>query len=87
MQTDKCVPDEPRSSRNGSIELQDLPEITDEDQALNWPGSPDETTIFPKKLLVDYIRVYKDANPESIEQQLFWHMARLVQIMIPDANS
>jgi beta-glucanase (GH16 family) len=25
----------------------------------NWPGSPDSTTVFPQKLLVDYVRVYK----------------------------
>ena len=24
----------------------------------NWPGSPDSTTIFPRHLLVDYVRVY-----------------------------
>ncbi len=25
----------------------------------NWPGSPDETTVFPQFLVVDYIRVYQ----------------------------
>jgi beta-glucanase (GH16 family) len=25
----------------------------------NWPGQPDETTAFPQKMLVDYVRVYK----------------------------
>ena len=25
----------------------------------NWPGSPDDTTVFPKQMLVDYVRVYK----------------------------
>lgn len=25
----------------------------------NWPGSPDETTVFPQTLEVDYVRVYK----------------------------
>jgi beta-glucanase (GH16 family) len=24
-----------------------------------WPGNPDETTAFPQKMLVDYVRVYK----------------------------
>jgi beta-glucanase (GH16 family) len=24
-----------------------------------WPGNPDETTVFPQKMLVDYVRVYK----------------------------
>jgi len=26
----------------------------------NWPGYPDETTKFPQRMLVDYVRVYKD---------------------------
>lgn len=25
----------------------------------NWPGSPNETTIFPQKMEVDYVRVYQ----------------------------
>jgi beta-glucanase (GH16 family) len=24
----------------------------------NWPGSPDQTTVFPQTMLVDYVRVY-----------------------------
>jgi beta-glucanase (GH16 family) len=24
----------------------------------DWPGSPDNTTVFPQKMLVDYVRVY-----------------------------
>jgi beta-glucanase (GH16 family) len=29
----------------------------------NWPGSPDANTIFPQKMLIDYVRVYQ---PESL---------------------
>ena len=25
----------------------------------NWPGSPDSSTAFPAKLIVDYVRVYE----------------------------
>jgi beta-glucanase (GH16 family) len=25
----------------------------------NWPGSPDDTTVFPQTMLVDYVRVYQ----------------------------
>ena len=25
----------------------------------NWPGSPDESTHFPQKMLIDYVRVYR----------------------------
>ena len=28
----------------------------------NWPGAPDATTIFPQRMLVDYVRVYKAAR-------------------------
>ncbi|MBZ0295819.1 MAG: glycoside hydrolase family 16 protein [Anaerolineae bacterium] len=28
----------------------------------NWPGYPDDTTIFPQQLLVDYVRVYQQAE-------------------------
>ena len=24
-----------------------------------WPGSPDETTVFPQLVYVDYVRVYQ----------------------------
>jgi len=27
----------------------------------NWPGNPDETSVFPQKMLVDYVRVYEPA--------------------------
>ena len=29
----------------------------------NWPGSPDATTVFPQTMLVDYVRVYRRADP------------------------
>lgn len=25
----------------------------------NWPGDPDQTTVFPQKMIVDYVRIYK----------------------------
>jgi beta-glucanase (GH16 family) len=28
----------------------------------DWPGSPDSTTVFPQRLLVDWVRVYKKAG-------------------------
>jgi len=28
----------------------------------DWPGSPDETTIFPQKMFVDYVRVYQKSR-------------------------
>jgi beta-glucanase (GH16 family) len=28
----------------------------------NWPGYPDATTVFPQRLLVDYVRVYSISN-------------------------
>jgi beta-glucanase (GH16 family) len=29
----------------------------------NWPGNPDTSTVFPQTMLVDYVRVYRRANP------------------------
>jgi beta-glucanase (GH16 family) len=28
----------------------------------NWPGSPDESTVFPQQMVIDYVRVYRDAD-------------------------
>jgi len=28
----------------------------------NWPGNPDETTILPQRMLVDYVRVYSQVT-------------------------
>ncbi len=28
----------------------------------DWPGNPDATTVFPKQMLVDYVRVYQRAT-------------------------
>jgi beta-glucanase (GH16 family) len=33
----------------------------------SWPGSPDATSTFPQKMLVDYVRVYQRKNsPEPV---------------------
>ncbi len=33
----------------------------------NWPGSPDASTIFPQRMEVDYVRVYRDRNLTSVD--------------------
>lgn len=38
----------------------------------NWPGYPDENTIFPQRMEIDYIRVYEDRDPRSIDGQEVW---------------
>jgi len=25
----------------------------------NWPGNPDASTVFPQRMIVDYVRVYQ----------------------------
>ncbi|HZY61647.1 MAG TPA: glycoside hydrolase family 16 protein [Edaphobacter sp.] len=36
----------------------------------NWPGNPDATTVFPQKMLVDYVRVYtRDEKTEGRASQ------------------
>jgi beta-glucanase (GH16 family) len=39
----------------------DLPEFFIFNVAVggNWPGNPDETTVFPQHMIVDYVRVYQ----------------------------
>ncbi len=32
----------------------------------NWPGDPDETTVFPRTMEVDYVRVYGDPDDQEI---------------------
>ena len=38
----------------------------------NWPGYPDENTIFPQRMEIDYIRVYEDMDPRSIDGEEVW---------------
>ena len=26
----------------------------------NWPGAPNATTVFPQKMMVDYVRVFQE---------------------------
>jgi beta-glucanase (GH16 family) len=33
----------------------------------DWPGNPDETTVFPQTMLVDYVRVYQRSDPTKKE--------------------
>lgn len=35
----------------------------------NWPGNPDDTTVFPQQLEVDYVRVYDRGRPYLRGQQ------------------
>ena len=32
----------------------------------NWPGNPDATTVFPQRMVVDYVRVYARSNPPKL---------------------
>ena len=34
-----------------------------------WPGYPDETSIFPQKMYVDYVRVYQDTTLTDIPDE------------------
>jgi hypothetical protein len=31
----------------------------------DWPGNPDETTVFPQTMSVDWVRVYKPTGPDT----------------------
>ncbi|MGC8931620.1 MAG: carbohydrate binding domain-containing protein [Dictyoglomus sp.] len=36
-----------------------------------WPGYPDDTTVFPQKMYVDYIKVYKGVTMEEVNNGSF----------------
>ena len=51
----------------------------------NWPGDPDETTVFPQTLEVDYVRVYGDpAHLEIIAEDSAHAGAKGVRYRIMD---
>lgn len=31
----------------------------------HWPGNPDASTVFPQRMLVDYVRVYRRSASAS----------------------
>jgi beta-glucanase (GH16 family) len=33
-----------------------------------WPGNPDDTTAFPQRMLVDYVRVYERVSKSTKDQ-------------------
>ncbi|HUF38435.1 MAG TPA: glycoside hydrolase family 16 protein [Anaerolineales bacterium] len=52
-----------------------------------WPGYPDDTTVFPQQMQVDYVRVYRDPDldPGSFElPRLHVGEIRLIPEMIDD---
>ncbi len=58
-----------------------------------WPGSPDNTTLFPSEMLVDYIRYYQpDVVSEIIsidnnQEQIFIHENQLSVDHLKDDNN
>ena len=34
-----------------------------------WPGYPDETSVFPQTMLVDYVRIYEDTTLTDIPDE------------------
>jgi beta-glucanase (GH16 family) len=34
-----------------------------------WPGNPDQTTVFPQEMVIDYVRVYQDQELVSIDNE------------------
>jgi beta-glucanase (GH16 family) len=53
----------------------------------NWPGYPDETTVFPQFLTVDYVRVYQ--RPDGIAVQTSSGTTRIgdIQVEAQDAET
>ena len=40
----------------------------------NWPGDPDDTTIFPQTMAVDYVRVYKLKGSYPVYQDITYEV-------------
>ncbi len=36
----------------------------------NWPGSPDDSTQFPQRFELEYVRVYQIKDPTSVEENM-----------------
>ena len=50
----------------------------------NWPGYPDETTVFPQTLHVDYVRVYQGPDTaERFEASFTDNFSGWQQVVIP----
>ena len=39
----------------------------------NWPGSPNSATVFPQRMVVDYVRVFQDENGSTGGQSAVTH--------------
>ena len=53
----------------------------------NWPGPPDETTLFPQQMLVDYVRVYKYTGSfAAVEKRLAAPAELRRREPLPDGN-
>lgn len=53
----------------------------------SWPGNPDETTIFPQKMYVDYIRYYSKDGFTAPEPPVLDIDAETVGVLIPPSIS
>ncbi len=53
----------------------------------NWPGSPDQTTVFPQVLEVDYVRVYDGNFPHATGDRRVDHMETGVVYSVANAFS
>ncbi|MEJ5309149.1 MAG: carbohydrate binding domain-containing protein [Anaerolineae bacterium] len=52
-----------------------------------WPGYPDETSVFPQTMLVDYVRVYQaPAEPERFETTITDNFTGWKKITLPFSN-
>lgn len=53
----------------------------------NWPGQPDEATVFPQRMLVDYVRVYQYTGVfPPVEKRSAGPMGVQPREPLPDGN-
>jgi len=48
----------------------------------NWPGSPNSSTEFPQRMVVDYVRVFQESTARPLDTSKWFH-----QTQLPNGNS
>ncbi len=53
----------------------------------DWPGNPDDTTIFPQQMLVDYVRVYSHKSEVASESGSPYLDSEMQRSFLPSRDS
>ncbi|MDG0968316.1 MAG: family 16 glycosylhydrolase [Porticoccaceae bacterium] len=48
----------------------------------DWPQSPDASTVFPQRMVVDYVRIFQESTAKPVNSSKWFH-----QTQLPNGNS